>query len=85
MSEIKSTLELLERLKTELTALESDDPEAEQRVSDLLERIEHRIENHVDEDEHREFLEDVTAEVVEFEVEHPDLAAVIRGVMRFFS
>lgn len=80
-----STHELLQRLRAKLDAVGRDENRRAAEIDGLVRRLDRRIEGHINEDEQREILADIEQEIVEFEVEHPEVAGTLRNILNMLS
>ena len=80
-----STHELLQRLRAKLESVGRDEPRRAAEIKALIQRLDRRIDGHINEDEQREILADIEQEVVEFEVEHPELVGAVRNLLNMLS
>ncbi len=80
MSQNQQLIRLLEQLRDELRTLDSHDKHA--RLSALTDQIELQLEQT---DQHHALAQELSDEVVEFEVEHPTIAGVIQNLIRLLG
>lgn len=69
----------LARLRAELENLEADEA-TRQRLDDLARRVERQLAEG-GEESHHGLLEELEAELLRFEVEHPRLTAILNDIM----
>jgi hypothetical protein len=74
----------LERLRSELNALEGDKAVIEKRVNSLISDLERHLENLEDAD-HTAMLGRIRGVVEQFEAEHPSITAVLNRIMTTLS
>ena len=77
--------ELIEELRGELASAAEEDPAKRERLERLVESIDSRLEGHLAEDHQQELIDELREEAVEFEVEHPDVSATLRGFLQMLS
>ncbi|MGO8744697.1 MAG: DUF4404 family protein [Thermoguttaceae bacterium] len=72
---------ILERLRSEINALEGDDALVRERVNCLITDLEHQVENRGNA-EHRRSIVDRLAELTErFETGHPSIAGMLEQIV----
>jgi len=62
-----------------------DNPEARERLSNLVENIEQNVDYSGVSEEHQDLVEDVKEAIVHFEVEHPSITGILNEVMMTLS
>lgn len=77
--------QVIEDLRQELEQVASEDPAKRERLERLRSSIDARLEGPVAADHQQELIEELRDEAVEFEVEHPDVSATLRGFLNMLS
>jgi hypothetical protein len=62
-----------------------DNPEARERLSNLVENIEQNVDYSGLSEEHQDLVEDVKEAIVHFEVEHPSITGILNEIMMTLS
>ena len=82
----RNARDLIQDLRNELEqAADHEDPARQERLERLIENIDARLEGRIGDEHHQEIVDELREEAVEFEVEHPDVSATIRGFLNMLS
>jgi CII-binding regulator of phage lambda lysogenization HflD len=77
-SELKASLE---KLRSEIAALEAGDRQTKQRLEALVRDLEEKLDRPRDTDLHKDAVQHVDDAISQFEVSHPTLTAVLNDIM----
>lgn len=75
--------ETLAALRTEIDQLHTDDIESKQRLEQLVENLEKKLEHPDDDDHHLD--EGIKDSITHFEVTHPRITAILNDIMMTLS
>lgn len=70
----------LERLRIEVNQAAGRDPDTQRKLNELINDIERRINDPSDEDDEG-LIENIRAEIANFEAEHPRTTAILNDIM----
>ena len=85
MTDVKHLDESLNKLRSEIDALDTGDEEARQRLEKLIQDIENALENPQETGADDNLGEQLKTSILRFEVSHPRLAAVMNDIMEKLS
>jgi len=75
--------ETIATLRAEIAQLHTDDVESKQRLEQLVENLEKKLEHPDDDDHHLD--EGIKDSITYFEVTHPRITAILNDIMMTFS
>lgn len=73
--------ESLEQLRTEVHQLDSGDQHVRERVDEIIDELEHQLENPDDAAHRGNVVESVRKATEQFEVEHPRITSILNQIM----
>ena len=71
----------LEKLRSEIEALEAGDQQSRQRLEALLRDLEEKIDKPGDTELHKDLVRQLDDTIMHFEVSHPTLTAIMNDIM----
>jgi len=71
----------LEKLRHQLKDIETDDPQARDRLEQHVNDIEKKLENPDDEQHHHDLVEGLKESIARFEADHPRATAILNDIM----
>jgi predicted nucleic acid-binding Zn-ribbon protein len=75
--------ETISALRAEIAQLHTDDAESKQRLEQLVENLENKLEHPDDDDHHLD--EGIKDSITHFEVTHPRITAILNDIMMTLS
>jgi len=71
----------LEKLRSEVNALASNNVEARQKLDSLISDIETKLAQPSDEEQHNDLIQGIRDTIGQFETEHPRATAILNDIM----